>query len=205
MTMVTSATTPKRPRGRPRDPGIDSAIRTAAWTVLAEQGARRLSPERVAEQAGVAVSTIYRRFRSGDEILMALLSEVYAEVPVPDTGSVRGDLMELMQQVVAAWSPAPRRRSLYVGFVAAQEDNAELARTYQTFMRTRRRATTAIIGRAIDRGEIHAVDGNLVMDLLSGLVAQRLIILRTTFTAQAATEAVDTILDGLRSREPSSD
>lgn len=180
---------------------IDAAVESAAWAVLAEEGPRRLSPERIAARAGVAVTTVYRRYRSTGDVVAALMRSVYAEVPVPDTGSVRRDLVDLMRGVVAAWSPPERRRALVVAFIAAQEDDPTIADEYRGFLAGRREATTGIIARGVARGELEpGADGELVMDLLAGLVAQRLVVSRSRLSLETATAAIDAILGGIRSR-----
>ncbi len=57
--------------------------------------------DRRADRAGVARMTVYRRHGSVHRVLLLLMGDIYAEVPVPDTGSIRGDLLVLMHDIVA--------------------------------------------------------------------------------------------------------
>jgi len=66
---------PIRGRGRPRDAAKDSAIRDAAWSVLARSGYEGLTFEAVAEMAGCSRSTLYRRFSSKAELVEAIVRE----------------------------------------------------------------------------------------------------------------------------------
>ncbi|RLV47796.1 TetR/AcrR family transcriptional regulator [Nocardioides mangrovicus] len=185
--------------GRPRSRAVDRSVHEAAWALLAEGHARDLSLEQVAQRAGVATSSVYRRYRSVDDLLGALMEEVYAEVPVADTGSVEEDLSALMLDVVGAWSPPERRRGFLVALVAAQEDNADLAEAYGRQLRARREQTTRILTRGVERGEVRSdVDAELVMELLAGLTAQRLLVSRRPFTEKEARAVVDLVLNGVR-------
>jgi AcrR family transcriptional regulator len=64
-----------RGRGRPRDEEKDSAIREAAWRVLAEKGYEGLTFEAVAELAQCSRSTLYRRFAGKAELVEAVLGQ----------------------------------------------------------------------------------------------------------------------------------
>lgn len=69
-----------RGRGRPRDASKDDTIRTASWRVLADKGYDGLTFEAVAEAAGCSRATLYRRFASKSELIMALLYETARSV-----------------------------------------------------------------------------------------------------------------------------
>ena len=69
--MTDDQTTTARPLGRPRDERADRAILTAAIELIAEQGVRDLRMDDVADRARVGKATIYRRYRSKDELVTA--------------------------------------------------------------------------------------------------------------------------------------
>jgi AcrR family transcriptional regulator len=75
-------------RGRPRDPRKDSAIRDAAWDLLADRGYEGLTFEAVAELSGCSRTTLYRRFAAKSDLIAAMLYETSREVEpqlAPDT------------------------------------------------------------------------------------------------------------------------
>ena len=81
-------------RGRPRSEQADRSILQAAAELLAERGLGGMSIEEVAARAGVGKTTIYRRWTSrGTLALDAFLTEFQGQQPLPDTGSLRGDLL----------------------------------------------------------------------------------------------------------------
>ncbi|MBT2566293.1 TetR/AcrR family transcriptional regulator C-terminal ligand-binding domain-containing protein [Arthrobacter sp. ISL-85] len=97
------------PRPHGRAARVQHAVHTAVRTLLAREERTSITVPRIAELAGVAPSTIYRRW--GD------LNQLFADVAVarlrpqgpPDTGSVRGDLMAWAEEYLEeAGSPTGR-------------------------------------------------------------------------------------------------
>ena len=87
-------------RGRPLDPEIDDAIVRAAAEVLLEHGIQRMTVPGVAAAAGVAKTTVYRRYATPAQLALAAIGRLNAASPdPPDTGSARGDLLELLESV----------------------------------------------------------------------------------------------------------
>ncbi|SHH20092.1 transcriptional regulator, TetR family [Jatrophihabitans endophyticus] len=186
------------PRGRPADPTLDATVRDAAAAELAERGWHGMSVERLAARAGVARTTVYRRYGSLHGVLLLMMGDIYADVPVPDTGSVRDDLVALMLDVVRAWRD-PARVDYLAALAAAQRSDADLAAAYDAQFRTRRRATIVMVHRGVERGELPAgCDGELLLDLLSGVVAQRVVLNGAVLPDSFAAEVVDAVLGGFR-------
>src|SRR3712207_2764468 len=87
--------------GRPRDPSRDGVIRAAILRLLAEVGYGALTMDAVAAEAGVGKATIYRRWRTKQELVVDTISDLNRAIAVPpDTGSVEGDLRALMGLIV---------------------------------------------------------------------------------------------------------
>lgn len=146
--------------------------------MLAQHGWRGTTVERVAERAGIARTTIYRRHGSVHGMLPLLMGDVYVQVPAPDSGSLRGDLVALMRDVAAVWRD-PAHVQYLRALVAAQHENAGLALAYHQQFEHRRPATSAIIAHALERGDLAPdTDGDLLLDLLAGIVAQRVLLRR---------------------------
>jgi AcrR family transcriptional regulator len=99
----TSAQQPAHPtRGRPRDPSRGEAILKATIELLAEVGYEGTSIDAVAARAGVSKPTIYRRWPDGKEQLVsAAVASCKEDAPVPDTGTLRGDLVALLEHMIA--------------------------------------------------------------------------------------------------------
>ena len=93
---------PRARRTGGRSARVHAAVLAAAIEVLFEDGFDALSIRGVAERAGVHESSIYRHWGTkADLVLDALLSRLGQEVPTPDTGSLRGDLLAALRAVMA--------------------------------------------------------------------------------------------------------
>src|SRR5438309_2263197 len=93
-----------RVTGRPREARADRAIIAAALELMAERGVHEVRMDDVAERAGVGKATIYRRYRSKDELVTDALATLVGRIEIPDTGSTRSDLLALMRQAVELYS-----------------------------------------------------------------------------------------------------
>src|SRR5215213_4369675 len=89
-----------KPRGRPLDPEIDDAIVRAAAEVLVEHGIQRMTVPGVAAQAGVAKTTVYRRYATPAQLALAAIAHMNTVSPgPPDTGSAKSDLAAALESV----------------------------------------------------------------------------------------------------------
>ena len=96
-----AAVRPAEPDGRSRAARTEKAILDATRELLAEGGVHQLTVEGVAARSGVAKTTIYRRWRSRDELALAVLLDMVAEVTaVPDLGDTRAELESFVNGAV---------------------------------------------------------------------------------------------------------
>jgi len=149
-----------RPRGgRTRDESRDAAILQAAGDLLAEVGYEHLTMDAVAARAGAGKATLYRRWPSKSELIADAVASCAptsgdAEA-LPDTGSLRGDLLAL-----AAGRRAhadTRELRIMVGLLAAvPHDPALAAIVAQRFLAPQRRLLARVFTQAVERGEVPA-------------------------------------------------
>src|ERR671928_181553 len=99
MAALTTTEIPRPSRGgRPRDPSRDGVIRAAILRLLADVGYGALTMDAVASEAGVGKATIYRRWRTKQDLVVDTLAELNREeAEAPDTGSLEEDLRSLLQ------------------------------------------------------------------------------------------------------------
>ncbi|UMG94080.1 TetR/AcrR family transcriptional regulator [Nocardioides sp. TF02-7] len=90
---------PPRP-GRPRSTTADGLIRSAALALVREAGPRAVTIEAVAARAGIAKTTIYRRFSNRDELLATVLHEAIGTPEIPADGDARTKTRAALEQ---AW------------------------------------------------------------------------------------------------------
>ncbi len=88
-----------RPRGRPLDPEVDDAIVAAATRQFLEGGLQRMTVPGVAAAAGVAKTTVYRRYATAAHLALAAIGRLNADATDPDTGSTRTDLIATLEAV----------------------------------------------------------------------------------------------------------
>jgi AcrR family transcriptional regulator len=191
-------------RGRPRSKLADSAILRAATDLLAERGLGGMSIEEVACRAGVGKATIYRRWPSrGALALDAFLAEFLGQQPLPDTGTLRGDLLTALR----AWIRSVTQTSagpMLSGLIAeVQQDRALAAAWRDRFVEPVRAQHAIMLDRAISRGEIPAdTDKDVVIDLLFGPAYHRLLHGHRPLTDQFARRVVDLIVAALPADRP---
>jgi AcrR family transcriptional regulator len=159
----------KRARGRPRNRDADRAILDSALGLLSQHGYARMSVDSVAEHAGVGKSTIYRRHASKEELVAAALVRLAAPEQLPDTGSTRRDLVEVLRQTQAQFQAGPGMQ--IVGAVLAEErDNPHLLKLLRRrVILPRRQALRRVLERGVERGEVRRqVDLDAAIDALLG-------------------------------------
>jgi AcrR family transcriptional regulator len=149
----------------------------ATADVLADAGYDGLTIEEVATRAGVHKTTVYRRWPTKAELVSdALRARSDARVPVPDTGTLEGDLRALARSVVANIG-SRAGRSMTRTLVAASATNDQVAAATVLFWHERLALTGAIVERAIARGELAAgTDSALVIETLIGAFYVRLLL-----------------------------
>ena len=187
-------------RGRPRSQEADRAILAAAAALLAERGFAALSIEEVAARSGVAKTTIYRRWTSrGTLALDAFLDDFQSQLPPPDTGTLRGDLLAALR----AWIRAVTRTSagpILAGLIAESQRDPELGIAWrERVVEPLRSQHKIMLNRAVERGQLTPdADQEVVLDLLFGAAYHRLLHGHRPLTDAFARQVVDLIVAGLR-------
>jgi AcrR family transcriptional regulator len=191
---------PAPKRGRPRSEQADRAILQAAAELLAERGLAGMSIEEVASRAGVGKTTIYRRWTSrGTLALDAFLAEFQAQQPLPDTGTLRDDLLAALRawiRSVTATSAGPILASL---IAEAQRDPVLAASWRERVVERLRDQHKIMLDRAVARGEIPAeTDYEVALDLMFGAAYHRLLHGHQPLTDQFARQVVGYVVAGLQ-------
>jgi len=145
-----------RARGRPRDARVDQSILDAALDLFLEDGFDTMSIESVAERAGVGKTTIYRRWQSKEELVVATIGTLYEGMDVPDTGDVRADLTTVVRHMHGLIQNTKAGRALprMAGELAR---GSPLGHAYmRTVLAPRLEAVGAALQRAEDRGDLRS-------------------------------------------------
>ena len=193
-------------RGRPRSEQADRAIMAATLELLAQRGLAGMSMEEVASRAGVGKATIYRRWSSkGALALDAFLAEFRQQQPLPDTGSLRGDLLLSLRAWVRAVTRTPVGRILADLIGEAQHDQNLAASYRERVLEPLRQQHRITLDRAIARGEIPAgTDREVALDLMFGAAQHRLLLGHLPLTERFVRQVVDVIVTGIQAPSSSS-
>ena len=189
--------------GRPRSSTADQAILDATVKLFADRGYDGLTIEAVAEQAGVAKSTIYRRYTDKAELLLAAVEcSTDCASAAPDTGSLADDLYLIAQHLRRVLTSTDAGKTL-PATIAAMERHPALAEAHQAFLSRRRHAALTAVERGIARGEIAKdTDPELFVDMVAGPIFYRTFVRRTSVDDRTLRSLVDAAVAWHRGRRP---
>jgi AcrR family transcriptional regulator len=142
-----------RPPARRRGAALEQAILQAAAEELTESGYAGMTMDRVARRAGTNKNTIYRRWPNRAALGIAAYRQLAAAtLRVPDTGDLRGDVLELMRSANRTWS-SPIGGILRALLAGAGDDPELLARIQEHSGDAISAAWLTVLARAVARGE----------------------------------------------------
>lgn len=183
-----------------RGPRQAQEIYRVTLELLADGGYDGLTVEGVAARAGVNKTTIYRWWPDKDALLgAAIVQSALLRFDVPDTGSLRGDLSELVRRLVALMTGAAS--GVVVAALAAVASRSSLAWLAREFVTDRLAGERAVFERAVERGELSdSVDPELIVDLLAGAVWSRVMLRQSPVSDDFADQVVEVVLRGCADR-----
>ena len=165
--------------GRPYDRSIDDVILTATLDLLAERDYERLTLDEVAARTGKAKTTLYRRWATKEDLVLAAVRAAGRPPEadrLPDLGSLRADLLAVVD---SSWlGGTERRMSIFSGLSSANRSSERLAafvraEVTEPYVGIYRR----ILRRSIDRGEVSAdliSRASLLADVIPAMSTHRL-------------------------------
>ncbi|OMI40332.1 TetR/AcrR family transcriptional regulator [Streptomyces sparsogenes] len=196
---------PARRTGRPRSAEADRAILGATRAALVELGWSKLTMGDVAARAGVAKTTLYRRWANKSELVVdavaALLDE---QLELPDLGSLRADVEETVLRFAALLERPEARTSLMAVVAEATHDEALRERIRTTIVDRQKRLVLLGRERAQARGELPretdpaaaARTADLIFDVIAGAVVHRTLVSADAVDAPWARDFAELLLSG---------
>ena len=165
---------PARGAGRPRSAEADAAILAAAIEEFAEHGYEGLRVEAIAERAGVAKSTLYRRYPNKTDLLQAALWQARStDPPVPHTDSLEQDLFVVVRRLRDTFASDDIGR-LIPTILEAGSRHPEFASAHREYITERRRGGLERVAAAITDGDLpDDTDVQLFMDMAVGAIFYR--------------------------------
>jgi AcrR family transcriptional regulator len=186
-------------RGRPRSASARPAIIEATLELLADRGFQEATIEAIATRAGVGRNTIYRRWRSKEELIADALHELTAELDIHEADDFYGLLLDWIRDFARVFAD-PTFGRILPAVLGELQRNPAFARVYsERVVRPRYEALLQLLHQARERGELRPdADVEQVADLLSGPPFIRLLpVGLPALSARYAEELLDTIWHGI--------
>jgi AcrR family transcriptional regulator len=184
---------PSRPRStRRRGQELEDALLDAAWAELAEAGYRQLTMEAIAERAGTSRAVLYRRWHGLPELVIAAIRRHRPMLSgrVPDTGSLRGDVLALLRRASSGLT-AIGHETVYGLLGDYFADSSRFGETEGEVFQISSDTMTTILARAFARGEIRDQISDRVAALPITLFRNELFSTRAAATDAVIVEIVD--------------
>lgn len=178
-----SGAAPTRRRGA----ALERAILRAAVDELTESGYAGLTMDRVAKRAGTNKNAIYRRWPNRAALGIAAYRQMAGRPQLPDTGELRGDVLELLRGANRHWS-SPTGNILRSLLTGVGDDPELLAQLRESSLDAGSAIWLKVLGRAVARGEARP-------EALHPRVATvAVVLLRNEFVVRGTPSAPDSVL-----------
>lgn len=193
--------------GRKRDHTRDAVILDAAIEMLGEVGYSAMTMDAVAVRARAGKATVYRRWPSKEELVLDAVARLKLQQvspdPLPDTGTLRGDLVALFRPQSAA--EAERRDRAAAGLVSMLSHHSGFAdAAHSALVDPWADAHRTLMQRAVDRGEVAAtVDVETICQILPTMAAYRALVQRKAFDKEFLMASIDGVLMPALLHDPS--
>jgi AcrR family transcriptional regulator len=172
----------------------EAELLAVTLALLQDNGYERLTLEAVATTAQASKATMYRRWPSKAELVLAAFIEgVRQSVVPPDTGTLRGDLLHLGGAILDHC--ARHAGSIRAVLVEVSNNPALRDAMQHQFLDQRKALIQSILLRAVDRGEIQrAAVSDELWDVLPGYLIFRAVFANRPATAATVTALVDDVI-----------
>jgi AcrR family transcriptional regulator len=172
----------------------EAELLAATLQLLQQHGYERLTVDAVAATAKASKATVYRRWPSKGELVLAAFIEGCRQVAVhPDTGTLRGDLLVLGEVITA--HATQHSATIRAVMVEVSRDPALREAMQHQFLDQRKALIESVLQQAVDRGEIQAAAiSEELWDLLPGYLIFRSIVPHRPPTMNTVQTFVDNVL-----------
>ncbi|HLZ55850.1 MAG TPA: TetR/AcrR family transcriptional regulator [Ktedonosporobacter sp.] len=176
---------------------MQSRVFEASIHLLQERGYEAISFATIAERAGVHETSLYRRWKTKENLVIdAISSQVAQDIPIPDSGTFRSDLIQLLQflrtflqstagQAIIEMAVVSRHMSSHNSFL-------------KDYWRRRSALLRPLFDRAIARGELSPhTDLQLFFEMLIGVLYIRVFAFGEPLDETLPAQIVDLLLSGV--------
>ncbi|MFF1912290.1 TetR/AcrR family transcriptional regulator [Streptomyces sp. NPDC058239] len=191
--------------GRPRSAAADEAILEATRASLVDLGWSKLTMSDVATRAGVAKTTLYRRWAGKNELVVDAVAVLFDELELPDLGSLSADVQAVVLQFAALLERPETQTALMAVVAESTRDEALRARIRSAIVDRQKRLVLLGRERAQARGELPyekspesaARNADLIFDVIAGAVVHRTLVSAEPVDATWARSFTSLLLLGL--------
>jgi AcrR family transcriptional regulator len=179
---------------------VRRTVLAAAFDELADNGVANASVAGVARRSGVHETTIYRRWTTRENLFVdAMLNRSAQAIPVPDTGTCRGDLLAIVRAVIAYVTSPNGHAALHAALLPVDDGYTEAR---HAFWAGRIDTLREVVQRGIDRGELRAdTDPGLLLETLVAPLHGRLLLTGERIDGDLPERLVDLVLHGAANPE----
>ncbi len=198
---MTKPSEPDRRPGRPLDASVEDAILRATLRLLGEAGYEGLRIEEVARRAGAGKTSIYRRWATRDELILAAVRHFLVDATTRASkagpvgpASLRDDLLAQARRLAAVLTP--ERAGIVAGLLLAMRSHPELAAMVkQSLVAGEGGAMAGVLERAVSRGERRSsrVPGT-VLQVLPGVLLLQVLVLGQQSDERALARLIDDVM-----------
>ncbi|MEU0113516.1 TetR/AcrR family transcriptional regulator [Streptomyces bobili] len=202
--------TPAGRTGRPRSAAADTAILSATRQALVELGWSKLTLGDVATRAGVAKTTLYRRWSGKNELVVDAVAELFGELELPDRGSLAADIEGVVLQFAAILARPEAKSGLMAVVAESTRDDALRERIRASIVDPQKDLVLEGRARAQTRGELppeadpqaasRTVD--LIFDMVAGAVVHRTLVSAEPADEEWVSDFTRVLLHGLAATPP---
>jgi AcrR family transcriptional regulator len=198
---------PAARKGRPRSADADRAILAATRAALAELGWGGLTMGDVATRAGVAKTTLYRRWPSKNELVVDAVAVLFDELTMADLGCLRDDIEAVVRQLADLLAQPESQAALLALFAEASRDPALRQRVRESIIDPQKRLVHLGRAAAQARGELAPdaspeaarEDVDIIFDTIAGTVEHRMLVSGEPASAAWITRFTTLLLTSLTS------
>ncbi|MET8744003.1 TetR/AcrR family transcriptional regulator [Streptomyces sp. NPDC057575] len=192
--------------GRPRSAAADEAILEATRASLVDLGWSKLTMSDVATRAGVAKTTLYRRWAGKNELVVDAVAVLFDELELPDLGSLSADVQAVVLQFAALLERPETQTALMAVVAESTRDEALRTRIRDSIVDRQKRLVLQGRRRAQERGELPveqdedaaAATADLIFDVIAGAVVHRALVSAEPVDADWARRFTVLLLAGLK-------
>jgi AcrR family transcriptional regulator len=203
--MQSRTSAPRATGGRPRSATADAAILAATRAALVELGWSKLTLGDVATRAGVAKTTLYRRWAGKNELVVDAVAALFDELQLPDRGNLAADVEGVVLQFAAILARPEAKSGLMAVVAESIRDDALRDRIRSSIVERQKLLVLEGRARAQQRGELPeesdpeaaARTTDLIFDVIAGAVVHRALVSAEPVDADWTRSFTRLLLNGL--------